>query len=120
MPFLPPPAVHADFDGDHRIDSARVLADAKGGFRVIVVRSADPRHAVTIYRTRDARPPYLDTARPGTYRTACGKGYGPDEQHCRYRQITLTANTLMFGYSEASDAAAVWNGRRFDVVWITD
>ncbi|MDB5704250.1 MAG: hypothetical protein JWN66_1366 [Sphingomonas bacterium] len=115
-----PALVRADFDGDGRMDIARVATDGRQGYRLIVTRAADPDHPVTVHRMRSIRYFYIATARPGTYRSACDKGYGPDRAPCAYRRVRVTANTLSFGYRESSDAVAVWNKRRFDVVWLTD
>jgi hypothetical protein len=111
-----------DFDHDGRPDEAQIVAH-RGQYVLRVTRGADPGHPVTIWDYGKDRPrsAFVDTTRAGRFQTACGKGYyGRETGRCSRDWITLRKGDLSFGYQESSDAVAVWNGRRFDVEWMSD
>jgi hypothetical protein len=118
---LPPP-VRGDFDHDGKTDVAEVVAGKDGVYR-LVVRRSDRRRSVALIQEFDGRELtnlYLDTARPGRWRTWCGKGGGSDSDPCPHKTVMLRGDTLSFGMKEASESIAIWNGRRFEVVLLSD
>lgn len=116
----PPPAIHGDFDHDGRVDRAEVIRRPRGDWSLVVRRGARPRHAEVVYSMKEVRYFFIDHARPGRWRTACGKGYGPDQDHCTRKVVQLKGDTLDFGRQESSEAVALWTGKHFEVVWISD
>jgi hypothetical protein len=75
---------------------------------------------VVVETMRDVAGFYLTKAAQGRWRTACGKGYDLGEEQCRYRSVRVRGDVLDFGTREASEAMALWNGRSFQVIWISD
>lgn len=73
-----------------------------------------------VFRTRDAMPLRLSRLAAGTHPTACAKGAGPRDGRCVPQSVTSRGDTLQFGAAETAQAAAVWNGRTFAVVWLSD
>ena len=116
---LPRP-VQGDFDHDGKTDIARIVGTAKSGYSLIVERGANSRQPETVFQTRQLRGLFLDSARPGVYRTACDKKIGPDKVPCPIHHVRLDKRSLVFGYEEASSATIVWRRSRFVVVWLTD
>jgi hypothetical protein len=115
---LPPP-IRGDFDHDGREDRAGVMR-MRSGYGLMVWRGADPRRPVLVDTIGDVVGFYLTKAPRGRFRTACAKGYDLGEAQCRYRSVRVTGDVLDFGTREASEAMAFWNGRRFEVVWMSD
>ena len=117
---LPAP-IFGDFRHDGHRERAEVIRRPKGGYSLVVSREGQGGgRADVIFSMKSARDFYVDRAKPGHYRTACGKGYGPDQDHCTLEAVDLKGDTLDFGFSESSEAVAMWTGRRFEVVWISD
>jgi hypothetical protein len=117
--FALPAPVDGDFDHDGRLDQAEIVRTGFG-YSLVVRRAADPRHPAVVYSTPRLGDFYLAKAKPGRWRTACGKGYGPGQDRCLRKTIRLAGDTLDFGVRESSEAVAIWTGRRFEVVWISD
>lgn len=115
---LPAP-IWGDFDHDGRRDRAGVVRSGRGVYSLVVWRGVDPKRPVVVDTMRDVAGFYLAKAPRGRFRTACGKGYDLGEP-CRYRTVRVTGDVLDFGTAEASEAMAFWNGRRFEVVWMSD
>jgi hypothetical protein len=105
-----------DFDGDgladrayvHEANNTHELVVERGAGGTAVVQAVTPLHL------------YLGVLEPGSYQTACAKGLGPRTAPCPERALALARPTLQFGTEEASQAAAVWDGARFRVVWLSD
>ena len=110
-----------DFDHDGRRDTARIVTSG-GQYILRVTRGADPRHPITIWGLGPDKPrnTFVAATRAGRFQTACGKGEGSDRDPCHRAWVTLKAGDLSFGYEEASEAVAQWNGRRFVVDWLSD
>lgn len=105
-----------DFDRDSHAD--RAFVRQTGAMQEVVVRH---RAGETIvFRTRDAVPLLLSRLAAGTHPAACAKGAGPRGRRCIPRSVTSRGDTLQFGAAETAQAAAIWNGRAFAVVWLSD
>lgn len=113
------PTVAGDFDRDGRADRA-VVRKSNGGYELVVTRAAAPRHPVVVFSMKAAGNFFVDRARPGRWKTACGKGYGPDQDHCARRFVKISGDVLYFGFEESSEAVALWTGKRFEIVWLSD
>jgi hypothetical protein len=108
--------VTGDFDDDGVLDRAFVRS-AGGQYHVVV----SGRTGETIVHTvRASAPPVLSKLQPGTYATACAKGAGARTAPCDARSITIVGDALQFGTPESSQAAALWSGRDYRIVWISD
>lgn len=110
------PTVSGDFDRDGLEDRAyfRELA----GHDLVVERGVGRMSVVA--PVSDPSDFYLGVLAPGTYQTACGKGFGSRDAPCPERSVTLDRPALQFGTKEASQAVAIWDGDRFRVVWLSD
>lgn len=106
--------VQGDFDQDGRSDVAAVV-----GHQLVVTRGAGGP-PVTVAELKDLRALHVGKLAPGEYATACAKSAGRDADPCPRRSVRLTGDTLGFGTKEASQAAAVWTGAAFEVVWLAD
>ena len=119
-----PTIARGDFDRDGLRDTARVVLDADGHYRVVVLPGAKRRPPVVVYDFGRFRGDYfVARGRPGHYETACHKGYGPDardDRPCAHAYVVLTGDVLSFGVAESSEAVALWTGRSYEVVWISD
>jgi hypothetical protein len=119
-----PVVARGDFDRDGLRDTARIVREPDGRYRVVVQPGAKGQLPVVVYDFGRSRGDYYvarDT--PGRYETACHKGYGPDAHEgrpCAHDYVVLTGDVFSFGVAESSEAVALWNGRRFEVVWISD
>ncbi len=111
-----------DFDHDGRRDTAQIVSTG-GQYVLRVTRGADLRHPITIHDYGKAKPTraFVDVSVAGRFKTACGKGYyGTETGRCSRDWVTLRAGDLSFGHAESSDAVALWNGKRFEVEWLSD
>ena len=119
-----PVVARGDFDRDVLIDTASVIRGSDGHYRVVVKPGAKGGRPVTVYDFgRGPGDYFVERDKPGRYETACHKGYGPDaheNQHCAYDFLVLRGAVFSFGVAESSEAVALWTGRRFKVVWISD
>ncbi len=116
----PPAPVRGDFDKDGRVDVAEVVVEGMTARLVVRPGSGGPAQTVTTWRTSDLAGLYVEMAPPGRSRTACDKGMGDDNADCSVRLVDPSGDTLAFGSREASMAVAVWNGRGFEVHWLSD
>jgi hypothetical protein len=113
--------VKGDFDHDGRQDTAQIVSTS-GRHRLQVTRGADPRHPVVVWDLGETKPlhPFVSIARAGRFQTACGKGLGRDSDPCPRAWVTVKAGDLTFGAEESTEAVALWNGRRFEIAWLSD
>jgi hypothetical protein len=117
---LPAP-FRGDFDHDGKPDVALVVR-FHGQYRLIVRRGARPRRSIFLATfDQDAIGKlFLDKASPGRRRTWCGKGGGKENDPCPREWVRLSGDTLGFGMQEASYSVALWTGRRFEQVLLSD
>jgi hypothetical protein len=117
-----PPSVRGDFDRDGKVDVAEFVAAQDGDFR-LVIRPGDRRRPMAVIETVNRAALgdiYLEKAKPGRYRTWCGKGGGGEGDPCPVKAVRLRGAVLSFGKREASQSVVIWNGRRFEVVLLSD
>lgn len=113
------PTATLDFDADGKAD--RVLLKTEDGVsRLVAHRGGAAYPGVVIAQVRDPGNFYMRVLPPGTYRTACGMGLGPDDAPCPAASVTLTRPTIGYGTAEASLLAAEWNGDGFSSVALSD
>jgi hypothetical protein len=112
-----------DFDRDGSIDTARIARGSDGHYRVLVQSGAKRRRPMVVYDFGRGRYDYFVARdRPGRYETACHKGYGDphEDRPCAYNFLVLRGAVFSFGVADSSEAVALWTGRRFEVVWISE
>ena len=119
--------VHGDFTGGQRQDGCLLLVRTNGsGFAPFVVLTQEngQKEFVQVEDTNDR--PYLETegivlAKPGTYRTACGKGYiecGPQDKE----SITTSFDAIEFFKREGPARLIYWDPvkKGFAEAWLSD
>ena len=109
--------VAGDFDRDGVLDQAFVRS-ANGELQVVIRHHKGETIVYTAHRRGE--PPYLGKLPPGTYATACAKGMGSSKVPCDPRSIRIVGDTLEFGTPESSQAAVLWSGGHYRVVWLSD
>ena len=117
-----PATVRGDFDHDGKQDVAEIVPGPRGVYRLIVRRGAagHPVALVTTFKRQDLVNLYLTTAKPGRWPTWCGKGGGAIDDPCPRRFVRLRGDTLDVGTEESTEFVALWTGRRFEVVQLSD
>ena len=116
---LPGP-IQGDFDHDGLTDTAQIARTGRDIYHLEITRGAAPG-APTRLPMHLSPPHYfkLADAQPATP-TACGKGLGAKDHPCPRPKVDLKQGDLLFGYSEASEAAVLWDGKTFQVEWLSD
>ncbi len=117
--------VRGDFDGDGREDVARLLIndeDDEIGFFVTMGASKAP--ALLLETIRDRRMLEvlgIGLARPGTYATACGKGYWKCDKGEPPRARLENPGIDFFAHGKGN-SFFIWNGKakKFDEVLMSD
>ena len=115
-----------DFTGDGRQDSAYLLVRADGS-GVAPFVGLTRRDGVTLYIQGEETNhiEYLENeglkiAKPGTYTTACGKGYGcsPGDKE----SITISHDAIEFFKREGPSRLIYWDAARkvFAETWLSD
>jgi hypothetical protein len=118
---LPRP-VYGDFQHNGLIEVAEVVPSVRGKFN-LVIRRGRRGPVIGVIEIIDAAYVsnlYVTKARPGRRETWCGKGGGGDDDPCPSKYVTVRRDTLDFGMSESSESVAIWDGRRFEVVLLSD
>jgi hypothetical protein len=118
-----PAPVGGDFDHDGKADLAQIVPGKHGLYQLVIRRGAGghPVSVIVDDLTKDQLGDlFLARAKPGRWRTWCGKGGGDDSEPCLRKSVRLRGDTLSFGTREASEAIALWIGRKFEVVWMSD
>jgi hypothetical protein len=115
-------AVHADFDGDGRIDEAKFLVSTDGktyGLFVFLASGFSAR--LDALPIGDLPGMGVSLVEPGNHRTACGKGYWA----CRHDEPeVLRLRCAAIDYFKDGSASSVfyWSPKRksFHRVWTSD
>ena len=117
-----PAPVRGDFDHDGKPDVAEIASGPRGNYRLIVRRGAagHPVSIVTTFTRQELANLYLTKAKPGRWQTWCGKGGGNEGDPCPRTSVQLRGDTLDFGTEESTEFVAIWTGRRFEVVQLSD
>lgn len=119
-PVLPERAAHivtGDFDRDGRPDTARLVRS--GDTYDLVIQRAAPGAAPDVVETitvSQASNYFLVLATPGIYQTWCGRGGATEAEPCPALSLTLSGDVLAFGFAEAGESVAVWDGERFTTI----
>jgi hypothetical protein len=115
---LPAP-LSGDFDHDGKQDVAAIVRQGDAAYVLSVKRGAAPDAPARI--PLRGLPDILTTAEARNVEaTACAKGAGPHDAPCPDKVVTVEKGDLLFGTAEASLAVAQWDGRAFQVTWISD
>ena len=108
--FPEPYHVSADFDGNGVSDDMRIVIDSGGeGWRLISMMN-DSDEVITLTSSTAGLAQWygIQLVEPGSYQTACGKGYwdcGPNEPE----QLLLTRPAVRFFRFESASTLFYWN-----------
>jgi hypothetical protein len=119
--------VRADLDGDGRTDQAELLLSASGRDFSLFVFLAQSDGTYKGYPLGEAISlEYFDVmgiraVKPGSYRTACGKGYTACEPG-EPKVLRLRTWAIDFFKEESANSFFYWDssGASFKRVWISD
>ena len=115
-----PGPIQGDFDHDGLPDKAQISRTGRDVYHLEIIRGAAPGLSTRL-PLHLSPPDYLKlAAAQDRVATACGKGMGPRSQPCPHPKVDLRQGDLLFGYSEASEAAVLWDGQAFQIEWLTD
>lgn len=116
-----PGPIRGDFAHDGMPDVAEIVSGRRVSYHLIVHCGAvgHPVLIVTTF-TRNELPDFLTSAKPGRWETWCGKGGGSDRDPCPRRFVRLRGHTLDFGHAESTKFVAIWTGRGFEVMQLSD
>lgn len=118
--------IRADYNGDGREDDAWILIKKEGmgwaayafmntvnGRKVILLDSSDKSYAQTMG---------LRVKQPGTYKTACAKGYGPACRSDEPKEIILKRPGMELFQFESSSSVFYWDDTKnqFQRIWLSD
>jgi hypothetical protein len=101
-----------DFDGDKKKDHAEILVEAGGKQFGVVVWLSSARRAMILEKGDIGSLERMGIAivQPGSYRTACGKGYG--DWACANGEpenLALKNQAIDFFAHESADAILYWD-----------
>lgn len=120
-------AVKGDFNGDGIIDEAKLLVRKDGtGFGVFAFVS-QKGHSFKIYQLDEMKDGRLvqamgiKKAAPGSYKTACGKGYW-DCQKDEAPEIIIKNEAIDYFKTESANSFFYWDNKSnsFKRIWISD
>jgi len=122
--------VDGDFNSDGKLDFAQLVKSENSdgeGFAVYLSNPTGYEWQVVqnfMYKKRPSNPTLymgLDIAEPGSYKTACGKGYWACKEG---EPEILVLNNLGVAYFKFESASSIWywdNSKdKFKQIWISD
>jgi hypothetical protein len=119
-------SVKADFDGDGKEDEARLLINDKENKMGLFVtlssqKRANPLLLEAIDDKRTIEVMGIEVAKPGTYKTACGKGYWACERG-EPAVLNLKSPAIDFFRFESANSYFVWDTKtkKFKRIWMSD
>jgi hypothetical protein len=119
-------AAKADFDGDGKEDEARLLInDKENKMGLFVTLSSQERKTPVLLDTiadkRTIEVMGIEVAKPGAYKTACGKGYWACKKG-EPSELGLTNSAIDFFRFESANSYFVWDSKtkKFIRIWTSD
>ncbi len=115
----------ADFDGDDKPDTAMILVDNAGRAAALFVFTTSTSHWLKVESgpLSEWQGLHIKTVKPGTYQTACGKGYGDYAcAHGEPKKLVLKHSGVDLFLPESADVFFYWDTKTksFKKVQITD
>ena len=117
----------ADFNGDGRVDVARILInDKKDKMALFVFLSGKATSTAILLTQMDdkswVRRMGVEKLEPGKYQTACGRGYGTGCPEDSPATIVLERPAIKYFQLESASYIFVWDevSKSFKKVWMTD
>ena len=115
----------ADFDGDDNEDEAFLLINNKENtIGLFVSLSSQGKKSVLLETIEDKKNIIgmgIKAAKPGKYKTACGKGYW-DCKKGEPAQLNLKMSAIDLFQYESANSFFVWNNKakKFKRIWMSD
>ena len=118
--------VKGDFNGDGIIDEAKLLVRKDGsGFGVFAFVCQKDR-SFKMYQLDEMKDMKLfqgmgiKKVSPGTYKTACGKGYWSCQQD-EVPEMTIKSDAIDYFKTESANSFFYWDKTNsFKIIWISD
>src|SRR5277367_258050 len=105
--------VYGDFDGDGKPDTAELLVNPTSSKFALFVRLSSTHKWEPVSESADVKALDrcgIDLAKPGEYKTACGKGYSDNAcAHGEPDVLKLSTPAIDFFYTESSDSIFYWD-----------
>jgi hypothetical protein len=105
--------VTGDFDGDGKLDEARIVVRGDGKAFAIVVKLASRKVTIKLDEFPDIKTltsTGIKRVAPASYPTACAKGYDCAEDEPRY--ISVKHDAIDYFQHDATDRYYYWNDAR--------
>lgn len=114
-----------DFDGDGEVDFVALSENTQTGAFAIVAQLSSKAHSgkpivVHTYDWGDLTRIALHPVGPGTFETACSKGYGSRYDPCPIKFVTINNDGFYLFFMEASGRIVYWKDGAFHDIWISD
>jgi len=116
----------ADFDGDGKEDVARLFVNDKTNkMGLFVTLTSQKKEETLLLETIDDKNTIevmgIEVAKPGTYKTACGKGYWACKKG-EPSELKLTNPAIDFFRFGSANSYFVWNPKtkKFKRIWMSD
>jgi hypothetical protein len=120
-------AASADFNGDERIDSVRILmrTDGSGIGLFVFLKSEGADRAILLDTVDDAKSATymgISIVGAGTVKAACAKGYGPPCKSDELREVSFPFHAINFFTFEGANSYFYWDSKAgsFERVWSSD
>lgn len=122
FPFLSTGNYLCNADQDYALF---ILGKDKQSWKVIVLNRSDSGRLTPLELKEGIGSPnnmFVQTVKPGRYRTAYGKGYDMGEREKGPRLVELNCDGINLGTFESADALYYWDQRKegFVEVWMSD
>ena len=114
--------VRGDFDGDGKEDQARLLVNSDGTKHALFVFLGSGASVQLIEQDAETlKAMGIDKLEPGTYTTACGKGYWSCEPG-EPESVRPSNPSILYFKAESAESAYIWSvaDRAFQRVWLSD
>ena len=119
--------IKADFNGDEIVDDAKLLVRKDGASLGLFVFISQKENSFKIYHLNEMKDGKLIQAMgikkvvPGSYKTACGKGYW-DCHDDEPNEITIKNASINYFKIEGANSFFYWDdhSNNFKRIWISD
>ena len=118
-------SVVGDFNGDGKRDLVLMAENTQNGEVGFVAwvsykNRSYTEYVIWTYEWDSFVRRGLSFVRPGTYETACSKGYGSRHDPCPVKFVTIENEAFRIFTYESGSTMYYWKEGRFHKVWVSD